>query len=523
MKKIWLYILCVVVWVVVIARGYYAIKWNIVQNKMYSYLESYGYTEDDIERVNLDLKRSWKSEWQIFVEFKKEPKILYWFTYRDNKIIKDWVAAAKIPHKEFIEYENMFENGELKYDSENEKYAITSNCPKIVENIQILEEWDLWWFDTEWKWIPVWFWWAAFYYLPYDIENFDEYHSLIKWNPEDKYHIWKITVSDNMDWLPALAVLKVEKPTKAEEERERIRLDQNFVSEELIFEQNRYFSAFWNNPDWTLTAESRDIEWFGKRYDVKFYSSEALSWWALMHLFKAWDNYRFLYDELDIRFIKWECDDWIQWNHKKAESKYKIMVFRWDEIYEWCWNTRTEDEIIEKEPEVISPEDEQQIQYLENLVSWDINNNETTQIQENYEVYYDKESDILVIEEENMNTDNVIMLKIWDKTFDVTLEENSATKELIEKLHEWDVIVNAREYWWFEKVGNLGFDLPKADKQITTEPGDLVLYQWNQISLFYESNSWSYTKLWKVQMISNEGLKEILWDWDVTLVFSLLK
>jgi len=44
--------------------------------------------------------------------------------------------------------------------------------------------------------------------------------------------------------LPALAVLKVEKPTKAEEERERIRLDQNFVSEELIFEQNRYFSTF---------------------------------------------------------------------------------------------------------------------------------------------------------------------------------------------------------------------------------------------------------------------------------------
>jgi hypothetical protein len=122
-----------------------------------------------------------------------------------------------------------------------------------------------------------------------------------------------------------------------------------------------------------------------------------------------------------------------------------------------------------------------------------------------------------------MNTDNVINLKIWDKTFDVTLEENSATKALIEKLHEWDVVVNTREYWWFEKVGNLGFDLPRADKQITTEPGDLVLYQWNQISLFYESNSWSYTKLWKIQMTSKGELKEILWDWDVTLVFSLLK
>ncbi len=138
-------------------------------------------------------------------------------------------------------------------------------------------------------------------------------------------------------------------------------------------------------------------------------------------------------------------------------------------------------------------------------------------------ISWNDEENILVIEDENMNTDNVINLKIWNAVFDVTLEENSTTKELIEKLHEWDVVVNAREYWWFEKVGNLWFDLPRADKQITTEPGDLVLYQWNQISLFYESNSWSYTKLWKIQMISKDGLKEILWDWDVTLVFSLLK
>ena len=161
--------------------------------------------------------------------------------------------------------------------------------------------------------------------------------------------------------------------------------------------------------------------------------------------------------------------------------------------------------------------------------SWETCDIEESQIAEPSEenspevILWNGEESILVVEDENMNTDNVINLKIWDKTFDVTLEENSATKDLIEKLHEWDVVVNAHEYWWFEKVGNLGFDLPRADKQITTEPGDLVLYQWNQISLFYESNSWSYTKLWKVQMISKDGLKEILWDWDVTLVFSLLK
>ena len=161
--------------------------------------------------------------------------------------------------------------------------------------------------------------------------------------------------------------------------------------------------------------------------------------------------------------------------------------------------------------------------------SWETCDIEESQIAEASEenspevILWNVEENILVATEEPMDISHIIDLKIWNAVFEVTLEENSATKTLVEKLHEWDVVVNAREYWWFEKVGNLGFDLPRADKQITTEPGDLVLYQWNQISLFYESNSWSYTKLWKVQMISKDGLKEILWDWDVTLVFSLLK
>ena len=161
--------------------------------------------------------------------------------------------------------------------------------------------------------------------------------------------------------------------------------------------------------------------------------------------------------------------------------------------------------------------------------SWETCKIEESQIAETLEenspevILWNGEESILVVEDENMNTDNIINLKIWNAVFDVSLEENSATKALIEKLQEWDIVINAREYWWFEKVWNLGFDLPRTDKQITTEPGDIVLYQWNQISLFYESNSWSYTKLWKVQMISKDGLKEILWDWDVTLVFSLLK
>jgi heat shock protein HslJ len=126
---------------------------------------------------------------------------------------------------------------------------------------------------------------------------------------------------------------------------------------------------------------------------------------------------------------------------------------------------------------------------------------------------------ILVTTEEPMDVSHVINLKLWDKSFDVTLEDNTATKALLEKLKEWDIVVNAQEYWGFEKVWYLWFKLPTEDINITTQLWDLVLYDWNQISLFYNSNSWSYTKLWKVQKITESDF----WDWDVTLVFSLLK
>ena len=118
---------------------------------------------------------------------------------------------------------------------------------------------------------------------------------------------------------------------------------------------------------------------------------------------------------------------------------------------------------------------------------------------------------------ENMD---IIKLKINDHTIDIKLEDNSSAKAFLEKLIESDIIINAHDYGNFEKVGNLGFELPTNDKNITTEPGDLILYQGNQITLYYDTNTWSFTKLGKVQNISQKELKEILGKGDITLVFS---
>ncbi len=76
-------------------------------------------------------------------------------------------------------------------------------------------------------------------------------------------------------------------------------------------------------------------------------------------------------------------------------------------------------------------------------------------------------------------------------------------------------------YGSFEKVGALGTELPTNDEQITTEPGDVILYQGNQITVYYDTNSWSFTRLGKVQGVTADELKAILGDGDVTTVLSL--
>ena len=116
---------------------------------------------------------------------------------------------------------------------------------------------------------------------------------------------------------------------------------------------------------------------------------------------------------------------------------------------------------------------------------------------------------------------DMIKIKINNNVLDVKLEDNEATKSLVERLKNGNITIKANEYGGFEKVGILGFSLPRNDTNINTSAGDIVLYQGNQISLFYNSSSWSYTKLGKVQNVSAKELKNILGSGDVKLVLSL--
>ncbi len=103
-----------------------------------------------------------------------------------------------------------------------------------------------------------------------------------------------------------------------------------------------------------------------------------------------------------------------------------------------------------------------------------------------------------------------IKLTVSGKTLPVKIEDNEATKALVAALREASITYEAHDYGGFEKVGPLGRSLPSSDKQITTQAGDVILYSGNQIVLFYGSNTWSYTRIGKIQSGSQDELEDFL-------------
>ena len=103
--------------------------------------------------------------------------------------------------------------------------------------------------------------------------------------------------------------------------------------------------------------------------------------------------------------------------------------------------------------------------------------------------------------------------------FTATLEQNTAVDSLVEMLRDGPLTLELSDYAGFEKVGPLGTSLPTSNQQTTTLAGDIVLYQGNQIVMFYGSNSWSYTRLGHIDDLT--GWEEALGSGDVTVTFSL--
>jgi hypothetical protein len=111
-------------------------------------------------------------------------------------------------------------------------------------------------------------------------------------------------------------------------------------------------------------------------------------------------------------------------------------------------------------------------------------------------------------------------LKIGEETFNVTLADNSSAEALMEMLLNGPISIDMRDYASMEKVGSLATALPRNDEQITAEPGDLILYQGDSLVIYYEPNSWNFTRIGKIDNITTEELKDALGTGDVIVTLS---
>lgn len=114
---------------------------------------------------------------------------------------------------------------------------------------------------------------------------------------------------------------------------------------------------------------------------------------------------------------------------------------------------------------------------------------------------------------ENMNIENInekIILKIDGTEVNVEWEDNESVKAIKELIKNGELTINTHQYGGFEQVGEIGHNIVSDNVQMTTKPGDIVLYAGSNIVLFYGSNSWSYTKLGKIVDKTDEELKSLL-------------
>ena len=123
---------------------------------------------------------------------------------------------------------------------------------------------------------------------------------------------------------------------------------------------------------------------------------------------------------------------------------------------------------------------------------------------------------------EKQTTMNKICITIdGEQTLTATLANNTSAQALMEALTQAPITYEAHDYGNFEKVGPLPWELPRNDEQSTARPGDIILYQGNQITVYYGENTWSFTKLATIADVTRDELLAALGDGDVTVRFWL--
>lgn len=114
-----------------------------------------------------------------------------------------------------------------------------------------------------------------------------------------------------------------------------------------------------------------------------------------------------------------------------------------------------------------------------------------------------------------------IYLTVGNDTRTATLADNDASAALLAMLADGPLTISMSDYGGFEKVGDLPQSLPASDTRITAQPCDIMLYLGRSMVIFYGSNTWSYTRLGRMDGMSASALREFLGSGNINLTLSL--
>ena len=110
-------------------------------------------------------------------------------------------------------------------------------------------------------------------------------------------------------------------------------------------------------------------------------------------------------------------------------------------------------------------------------------------------------------ETQAQNMEQKMYITIGGETHSVTLVDNAAARELVAALENAPITVTLNDND-FEIWGALGRSLTTSNEQVNTQPGDIILYQGNQITIYYDKNTWNFTRLAKIGGAGREKLLE---------------
>lgn len=149
------------------------------------------------------------------------------------------------------------------------------------------------------------------------------------------------------------------------------------------------------------------------------------------------------------------------------------------------------------------------------------NNEQSTQISTENQTESNK-TETLQEEEAAMPAgDYKVNITANGRTLTAVMYDSTSSAALREMLEVGPITIDMSDYSNFEKVGPLGASLPTNDEQITTEPGDIILYQGSRLVIYYDTNSWNFTRLGKIDNATGDELLEVLGAGDVTVTLSL--